>query len=79
MAIPDNIRYLIEALRTPAPGANITPQTGIRAGNSIPYNEQNVATSIGGEHHNAYLKYMQTQKENGEDPMPYEEWLSKET
>ena len=77
--IPENLRYLIEALRTPARGHTVTPQTGPNAG--IPRSANNDNLGPIEQRRDGYRQYLQEHNSglhgNGE-PLSYQEWISKE-
>lgn len=77
--ISDNIRYLLEALRTPAPGRTITPQTGPSAGTPRAVGNSNLGPIE--QRRDGYRQYLQEHKSGlhgDSDPQSYEEWISKE-
>lgn len=76
MPIPDNLRYLIEALRTPAAGASTTLQSGPRSGSTVASGNSNLGPIE--QRRDGYRLYTQDKKANGETPDSYEEWISKE-
>lgn len=76
MPIPDNIRYLIEALRTNPSSAHTDIHTGPRAGTTVT-GEQNPNGPIA-HRRGDYLTYIKTQRENGEDHLSYEDWITQE-
>jgi hypothetical protein len=76
--IPDNLRYLIEALRTPSSPRSITPQTGSRAGQSIATGNPNLhPIEQRRDGYRQYLNEFRAGTQEG-DPMSYEEWISQE-
>jgi hypothetical protein len=76
MAIPDNIKALIEALRTPAAPASTTIQSGPRSGTTVA--SSNPALGPIEQRRDGYRLYMQDKNANGEKPLSYEEWISQE-
>lgn len=74
--VSDNIKYLLEALRTPAPPANYTPQTGPRAGQTI--TEGNPSLHPIEQRRDGYRMYAQEKTANGESPMSYQDWIAQE-
>lgn len=76
--IPDSLRYLIEALRSgPGPNsAQTTIQSGPRAGTSI----DNPRAGFGPieQRRDGYRLYVKEAAVNGEQPMSYEEWFSRQ-
>lgn len=75
MSIPDNIRYLVEALRTPAADASTTMQSGPRTGTTVSRN-----SSLGPleQRRDGYRLYAQEKRSNDEEPLSYEEWIAQE-
>lgn len=76
MAIPDGLKALIEALRTPAAPASTTLQSGPRAGSTVA--SSNSALGPIEQRRDGYRMYAQEKRASGEDPESYEEWISKE-
>lgn len=72
----DNIKYLLEALRTPAPAASITPGTGPNAGIARPSQNPNLGPIE--QRRDGYRLYAQEKTSNGETPLSYAEWISQE-
>lgn len=74
--IPNHLRYLIEALRTPASAAHVTMQSGPRSGTDVA--TSNPALGPIEQRRDGYRLYQQEKHANGESPMSYEEWISQE-
>lgn len=77
--IPDSVRYLIEALRTPARPHTITPQTGPNAGTPRAADNPNLGPIE--QRRDGYRQYLQEHGSglHGEgDPLSYQEWISRE-
>jgi hypothetical protein len=77
MAIPDNLRYLIQALRTPAAPASTDIQSGsnpriVRPNPNLGPIEQRR------DGYRQYLNEFRGGSQEGE-PQSYEEWISKES
>lgn len=77
--IPDNLRYLIEALRSPASGHTVTPQTGPNAGTPRAVGNSNLGPIE--QRRDGYRMYLNEHKvglHGDSDPQSYEEWISRE-
>ena len=72
MSALDNVRYLLEALRTPATPAHTTLADG-----TVVQPRSNKLGPIE-QRRDGYRLYVQEAKTNGEEPQSYEEWISKE-
>lgn len=74
--ISDNLKYLLQALRTPAASASTTPMSGPDAGQS-----RQAPQGFGPieQRRDGYRLYVAEKKANGEDPVSYQEWFSTQT
>jgi hypothetical protein len=75
--ISDNLRYLIEALRTSPSPASATPQTGPNAGVSMQSSPAGLAPLE--QRRDGYRLYQQEKKASGEQPVSYQEWYNQQT
>lgn len=70
-----DVQALIGALRTsPSPGG-VTPRTGDRAGQFL---ADSPLESPIGTRRDGYRLYLREQQANGDRPVSYEEWISKQ-
>lgn len=78
--LPDNIKYLIQALRTPAPGGTYTPQSGPNAGNPQPKKDVNPNLGPIEQRRDGYRQYLNEFRAGSQegDPMSYQDWIAKE-
>lgn len=76
MSIPDNIRYLIEALRTAPSGAQTSVNSGADQGTRTP----NPALGPIEQRRDGYRQYVNEFKGGSQEgtPLSYEEWISQE-
>jgi hypothetical protein len=76
MAIPDNLKYLIEALRTPASGA----QTDVQSGSNPGTRTSNANLAPLEQRRDGYRQYLNEFRGGSQegDPLSYEDWLSQE-
>jgi hypothetical protein len=76
--IPDSLRYILEALRTPAPPRAITLRTGERAGQTIPVDNPNLHPIE--QRRDGYRQYLNEFRAGSQEgtPLSYEEWISQE-
>lgn len=74
--ISENLRYLLEALRTPAANASTTMQSGPDAGQT-----REAPQGFGPieQRRDGYRLYVAEKKANGENPVSYQEWFSTQT
>lgn len=68
----DGLKYLLEALRTPAASASTNIQSGPNPRTVTP--NQNLGPIE--QRRDGYRLYQQEKSANGESPVSYEEWLS---
>jgi len=77
--LTQNVKYLLEALRTPARGHTVTPQTGPNAGVARTADNPNLGPIE--QRRDGYRQYLQ-EHSNGlhgdSEPMSYSEWISQE-
>lgn len=74
----DSLKYLIEALRTPAAQASVTPQTGPNAGVSRPSGNSSLGPIE--QRRDGYRQYLNEFRAGSQegDPLSYNEWLMQE-
>lgn len=71
MPVPDSLRYLLEALRTPAADAS----TDIQSGSNPRSVRPNPNMGPIEQRRDGYRLYLQEKNSSGETPVSYEEWM----
>jgi hypothetical protein len=78
--LPDSVKYIIQALRTPAAGGSYTPQTGPNAGNPQPKKGTNPNLGPIEQRQDGYRQYVNEFRGGSQEgePLSYNDWIAKE-